>query len=446
MTTQLLHSLHLRIGFIIKIITVITSCTLIGASASASPTGGNGNEDEGFAKLVSWMKLHGGRVDSRINVTATDNGIRGVYALSSIEPGTELLFCPWNLIIGSTSVQNQMQKGDGMCTVVQRMADEIRLGEQSLWHPYLNHIELPRLAANWDSSALAELQGLSPIQDATRHVQWFRQNCGGDLMMNNAANGDDHDDDGAAMRSLVAFISRASEVGMIPIYDLFNHHNGKRNAKLSIVEDGVRLVTVGKVEGDDDDNNNDGRRNHTIRRGEQLYISYGLKTSSNMYRDYAFVEDWPSCWNFADSTTGDNYAFVSFEKGIAAINPSADFLRYIVQSNESPEEYEESAGWYSESLSVVDLERFVGAVRSRLGEFATTLGEDRKLLFAEEQALLVASSMSSSSGDSTNRIEDVLSAMNYRIAFKSALTSSYIYAESMVATKTIENDAIKQEL
>lgn len=326
------------------------------------------------------------------------------------------------------------------------MADEIRLGEQSLWHPYLNHIELPRLAANWDSSALAELQGLSPIQDATRHVQWFRQNCGGDLMMNNAANGDDHDDDGAAMRSLVAFISRASEVGMIPIYDLFNHHNGKRNAKLSIVEDGVRLVTVGKVEGDDDDNNNDGRRNHTIRRGEQLYISYGLKTSSNMYRDYAFVEDWPSCWNFADSTTGDNYAFVSFEKGIAAINPSADFLRYIVQSNESPEEYEESAGWYSESLSVVDLERFVGAVRSRLGEFATTLGEDRKLLFAEEQALLVASSMSSSSGDSTNRIEDVLSAMNYRIAFKSALTSSYIYAESMVATKTIENDAIKQEL
>mmetsp|Transcript_31831 Transcript_31831/g.66728 ORF Transcript_31831/g.66728 Transcript_31831/m.66728 type:complete len:253 (-) Transcript_31831:7-765(-) len=252
------------------------------------------------------------------------------------------------------------------------------------------------------------------------------------------------------MRSLVAFISRASEVGMIPIYDLLNHHNGKRNAKLSIAEDGVRLVTVGKVEEDDDDDNNDdnndGKRNHTIRRGEQLYLSYGLKTSSNMYRDYGFVEDWPSCWNFADSTTGDNYAFVSFEKGIAAINPSADFLRYIWQSNESQEEYEESAGWHSESLSVVDLERFAGAVRSRLGEFATTLGEDRKLLFAEEQALLVASSISSSSGDTTNRIEDVMSAMNYRIAFKSALTSSYIYAESVVAAKTRGNDAIKQEL
>jgi hypothetical protein len=47
------------------------------------------------------------------------------------------------------------------------------------------------------------------------------------------------DDDQAMHQALVSFITRASAVGMIPIYDLLNHHNGERNAKLLLNEEGV---------------------------------------------------------------------------------------------------------------------------------------------------------------------------------------------------------------
>lgn len=386
-------------------------CTLIGVASSTSTSS---PDDEGFATLVAWMKLHGGRVDSRIDVATNANGIRGVVALSAIDEGTELLFCPWELVIGSTGMQDQMQKGDGMCSVVKQMAEQIRLTSQSLWHPYLDHIELPRLAAVWEASALAELQGLPPTQDADRHVRWFHQRCdGGDIL------------DAAAMRSLVAFISRASEVGMVPIYDLLNHHNGKRNAKLTLTNEGVTLITVG-----------DG---NIIQRGQEIYLSYGIKTASTIYRDYGFVEEWPTCWNFKDAASGDNFAFVVFPHGVVAINPSAEYLKYIWQTNNSSlDEFEAGAMRHTESLAVGDLERFAQAVRDHLEEFPSTLGEDELILedyrkvLAEEQAALLVSS------DSSN-VEDMINAISYRIEFKSALTSSAIYAESMMASKIRQN-------
>ena len=135
---------------------VMMICTLSGVAASTSTSP---PDDEGFATLVVWMKLHGGRGDSRIDVAKNANGIRGVVALSAIEEGTELLFCPWELVIGSTGMQDQMQKGDRMCSVVKQR------------HSYLDHIELPRLTATWEASALAELQGLPPTQDTARHMQ-----------------------------------------------------------------------------------------------------------------------------------------------------------------------------------------------------------------------------------------------------------------------------------
>ena len=366
-------------------------------SASTPPTG-----DEGFANLVAWMKLHGGRVDPRIDVTLNENGIRAVVALSTIEEGTELLFCPWKLVIGSSSMQEggSTLTESRMCSVVERMAREIRLQSQSLWQPYLDHIgELPRLLATWEESALEELQGLPPTQEASRHLQWFSQRCGGDL------------DDASAVRSLVAFISRASEVGMVPIYDLLNHHNGMRNAKLGMTDEGVTLAIVGE----------------NIEPGREIFLSYGIKPSSTMYRDYGFVEEWPACWNFKDTLSGDNFAFVLFPHGIAAINPSAEYLKLVWRSNMSLREYETIAKDHTESLSVQDLDRFIQAVQANLGELQTTLGED--------QVQLEESHRKKVDADSHSNSEDIISAIGYRIAFKSALTTSSIYAKSILESK-----------
>jgi hypothetical protein len=120
-----------------------------------------------FSKLVAWMKTNGGRVDERVAVMQVD-GIRGGVALADIQQGAELLHCPWELVIGSNSLQDQMKD---MCDVVRSIEAELRLGETSLWHPYLeldDSLVNSRLPTLWDATALDELQGLAP-KDSTRH-------------------------------------------------------------------------------------------------------------------------------------------------------------------------------------------------------------------------------------------------------------------------------------
>jgi len=344
------------------------------------------------------MKQNGGQVDSRIDVGVT-NGIRGIVALDDIEEGAQLLFCPWKLIIGSTGINNQMHGQGDMCRVVQDMASEIRLGSDSLWYPYLHHIELPRLPAMWGQSALNELQGLPPAQNANRHINWFRQTCEGEL-------------DDAAMQSLVAFISRANEVGMNPIYDLLNHHNGKRNAKLSTMEEGVQLLVVGGP----------------VEKGQELLLSYGVKTASTMYRDYSFVEDWPTCWNFKDRTSGDNFAFVLFPNGVAAINPTADYLKQIWHSNTALVEYQANARKHVESLPLGDIDRFTLAARNHLDGFPTSLQEDRSILVHRQEDLVKQEL--TMAGDASDA-EDIIAAIEYRIEFKKALNEALVYGEAV---------------
>jgi len=181
--------------------------------------------DVGFETLVTWMRDEGGRVDDRIDI-GMNNGIRGVVALDEIEIGAELLFCPWKLVIGSKDLSNQMTDEADMCNAVKRVAREIRNGADSLWFPYLDHIELPRLPATWGSLVIDELQGLPPKRDARNHLKWFQLVCEGGANTGEGVGTDpssssDHDE--ATMKSLVAFVSRASSVGMIPIYDLLNN-------------------------------------------------------------------------------------------------------------------------------------------------------------------------------------------------------------------------------
>ncbi|KAL3765877.1 hypothetical protein ACHAW5_002110 [Stephanodiscus triporus] len=330
-----------------------------------------------------------------------------------------------------------------MCDVVREMAREMRLGEDSAWHPYLDHVALPRLVASWNEGALGELQGLPPSADADRHVRWFDGRCRGGVDADAILDGDD-----VTARSLVAFVSRASEVGMIPVYDLLNHHNGKRNAKLSVTEEGVKLVAVvgddrDRDNDDNDDADADGRRhrNDIIEKGQEIYLSYGLKTASTVYRDYGFVEEWPTCWNFMDPASGDNFAFVSFPHGVSAINPTGEYLRSMWSANASPAEYEARARMHTESLSVLDLERFARAAHDRSGEFPSTVDEDELKLEDIRKSMLV----SDGDGGNISNVEDVINAISYRIAFKSALLGSALYAELIMATKFNEIES-KEEL
>uniref|UniRef100_A0A7S1BN43 SET domain-containing protein n=1 Tax=Corethron hystrix TaxID=216773 RepID=A0A7S1BN43_9STRA len=387
-------------SFLLLLVSIISRTSLVAASSSASSSSG----DDGFVRLVAWMRRYGGRVDARMDV-AEINGVRGIVALADIEDGAELLHCPWSLVIGSTGLHDQMQTKD-MCRVVRELADEFGAGDASLWWPYLEHIQLPRLAAMWEPSASEELQGLSPSEDATRHLVWFAQTCGGK---------DDRGIDAEEMRSLVSFVLRASEVGMVPIYDLLNHHNGEKNAKLRLSDAGVQLVVVGGP----------------VRQGQELYLSYGVKTASTMYRDYGFVEAWPCCWNWKDAASGDNFAFVMFPDGVAAINPTADFLRQLWNSKSAVRkpvaEFQASARRHMDSLPVEELVRFARAARTHLEGLPTTWREDGAILGQKKELL----AQTPDANDAASRTaQDVISAIEYRSTFKKALESALISSET----------------
>jgi hypothetical protein len=399
----------LRISLFLALLFSSTRVAPTNAATYPLPSSVSGDDD--FTQLVAWMRLHGGRVDHRIDV-AEMNGIRGIVALEEIGDGAELLHCSWNLVIGSTGLQDQMQlSSHAMCKIVQDMADEIKLGSESLWWPYLKHIEIPRLSAMWGQSALDELQGLSPSEDATRHIQWFTQSCAGGAKV--------EDLDQETMHALVSFITRASEVGMVPIYDLINHHNGKKNAKLILAQEGVHLRVV------------DG----PIKEGQEIFLSYGVKSSSTMYRDYGFVEDWPSIWNWKDQVSGGNLAFVLLPDGVAAINPTKDFLMQIWHSH-SNTDIQSRASSHMKSLPLEESTRFATAVRDHRNHLPTTLTEDLLILEQKQEELLhVAQTLTPGNsahfiGQTFQILRDSISAIEYRILFKKALQSALVSAEN----------------
>jgi hypothetical protein len=380
--------------------------------------------DDGFDDLVAWVKSHGGRVDARISMGSTanygndgDNGIRGVMALEDIiheetdeGDGVELLHCPWELVIGSSGMDHQMTSEEDMCQVVRLLASEYEKGEESMGWPYLKHIDdLPRLPAMWSPAAVDELQGLIPPSDTIdRHLQWFSINCGG---------GDWWMDDASTVKALVAFITRANAVGMTPIYDLLNHHNGLKNAKLFLTPEGVALRTV-----------------RPVYKGEQLYLSYGLKPAAQLFRDYGFVEAWPTLWSWKDAATSDNHVVALFPDGIAAIHPSPDFLKGIWKSTRirTVVDYQESATQYTDSLKVDQLQRFTVAAHNLLSSLPTTLQADEDILKLKQQER-----QHNQQHDSTNihDLDDIIAAIHYRLTFKRAVSDALVFAIVSINTR-----------
>ena len=103
----------------------------------------------------------------------------------------------------------------------------------------------------------------------------------------------------------------------------------------------------------------------------------GLKTASTMVRDYGFLEDWPTAWNWA-SPDGNKFAFLAFPDNVVAINPSSDLLRRVVHSIISLEEYQSMAMAHTESLSSGHMELFANAAGNEL--FLTSDWEDEIIL------------------------------------------------------------------
>lgn len=402
-------------SYFLKLLVTLQAILLAGSVKTEN--GGDGDSTSsttknGFSQLVDWMRNNGGRVDERLAVMEV-GGVRGGVALADIEEGTELLHCPWALVIGSNSFEDQL--GDDMCAVVRALEVELRLGEASLWHPYLtldDSIVNSRLPTLWDADTLEELQGLAPQQDATRHIRWFSQFCDGNRPFAEV--------DEITKQALLCFITRASAVGMLPIYDLLNHHNGLRNAKIRLTaEYGVQLMAVQRIP-----------------KGSQIYLSYGIKSASTMYRDYGFVESWPQTWTWAwaspsSPSSTNSQSFVLFPDESVVINPTEQFLRDIWKGGISLSEFQEKATTHTQGLALEALEQFRREAYNLLSGLPTTVGDDKAILTnLKDSVSKLSADETVSEGALIVKYKDTISAVEYRISFKEAVYSAMKVSEA----------------
>ena len=161
------------------------------------------------------------------------------------------------------------------------------MGPESIWFEYFDFDDSygSRLPLEWDGSdgpgrsALHELQELNPHGDTHQHVDWFRGEWG--CMVGKEMTDLD-------FRAFKLYLTRSMDLGIVPMYDLMNHHNGKINTYIKDDDEGgVYVMSL-----------------LDIPAGFPIYNTYGrsgLQPTNKLFTTYGFVEDYPQLWEWNDS-------------------------------------------------------------------------------------------------------------------------------------------------
>ena len=236
---------------------------LLVVAASAAASAGASDDGPGDA-VVAAIRAAGGYVDHRQQIVELAPGYRGVVARRAIDAGAVLARIPWSGLLAA----------EGTCPLALALAAKLRAKDAAdPLAAYLASLETydPALPDAW--SSLDNVAKLPP-RDWRRHSAWFDAKCrpgGGE--------------DGADDRALHLVVGRAGAGQgvhfMAPLYDLYNHRNGRHHNTRVHVDAGVEVKVVA---------------HRAIAAGEELYNSYG-RSAPDMFRDYGFVEADPQTWD-----------------------------------------------------------------------------------------------------------------------------------------------------
>ncbi|KAJ8600549.1 hypothetical protein CTAYLR_007935 [Chrysophaeum taylorii] len=212
--------------------------------------------------LVAWIREGGGFV-SEFQVMEERGGVRGIFATTEIAEGALLARIPWSHLFAD----------ENMCEAIGRLRHEIQLGNASHYFPYIASMAAyePSMPFLWHPSALDAVARLPP-RDWTRHSRWYLESCG-------------PIDDAVTRRALELYLARSAgnPRGFLfcPVYDHYNHRNGKwHNTRVEVLWGEAMSVYASR----------------RVAQGEELFNSYGEGTAA-IFRDYAFVEQVPQVWD-----------------------------------------------------------------------------------------------------------------------------------------------------
>jgi len=271
--------------------------------------------DSSAVLLTKWLdSVEGGFFDARQEVkavvTAGGSTFHGIFAKEFIAKDSLLAQIPWEFIVNDEESDESLSENDVegavlKCGTARNLAREMKqvqtLGKYikdphsaSKYGPYIQYLldqPLGAIPSEWSvkgKAMLNELLGGSrrriPPSYATTWLEedWFDE-----------CNGDPKDDLGSKAAMIV--VSRADDDLLVPVYDMYNHRNGKWYNSHTKVTRGVNYQMTARRD---------------IQPGEQIYNSYNMCDTcggrkdtygtGEIFRDYGFVEDFPQRWNFED--------------------------------------------------------------------------------------------------------------------------------------------------
>lgn len=389
----------------------------------------------GFPNFANWFRAGGGVIDDRITIGyEPGTKIRGMISTSAIPIDTLLIHTPGSLVTGADGPEDGLEEGVGVdsdqCVKVRLIRDEMAKGSESKWHTYFqydgsDHSHIP---SQWDRSgrAIAELQGLPPSGDTHRHIDWYQYTCIEGREMT--------DNDWSALSMI---LTRAADIGLIPMYDLMNHHNGKINTRLERDDTGgLKVFAL-----------------HDIPANEPIYNTYarsGWESTVDVFNTYAFVEDYPQLWRWNDHNlerlhqenenhaqsrysadlTGyepntGHYEVLLVTPTLAALHPTKKLVSVLGNTQRSLDEWERLIKSHHSNVNLSHAYALHDSAVAIMNELPTSIEEDIAQLKVEKQQFERVSKVGRVDMDK----KDVLQAIEYRIAFKKALKLAIDTAE-----------------
>lgn len=232
---------------------------------------------------VEWLKENGGFFSPKMKFRLIDENDKdspwGVFAVDDIKQGETLIVVPQACLLTSEGSRR-------MCDTARNLMKQKELGEKSNYAPYVNYVFDPKhanqLPVSWSTAGkklIHKIVGRELPPYGVTDIS-FQDRCGGS---------------GAAFEEEAwqIVVRRSWDDLMVPVFDMFNHRNGKWcNIDSNSAHAGEDIVVFASRD---------------VKSGEQLYLSYNeckdcidyawTYVLPDIFKDYGFVEQYPRRWN-----------------------------------------------------------------------------------------------------------------------------------------------------
>lgn len=208
--------------------------------------------------VVEWVRDNGGywnpKQEFRRVVPGDTSTPFGVFATSTIEEDELIASVPWKCIMtaGTDEWETYMH-----CNTTRFIIDEMRKGDDSFFSPYTAYllsappVNIPSMWSDPAKLLLRKIIGkkqLPPKRATLWMTKYWKEECDGS-------------DDPFEIQAAMQLVSRGDDDTLTPVYDMYNHRNGKwLNTKPKMIEEKRHEMYASQ----------------TIEKGDQIFLSYNL--------------------------------------------------------------------------------------------------------------------------------------------------------------------------